>query len=404
MTDEPDSLDDLSPEQLAALVELAEEYHSGRFTRRDIIKSAGAGGIAGLLGSAGWTATTDNKKVASQTPSGEENPSDEDADKPSIDLISEGSNIGSIVAQPGSVQTAIDSVASKNGGKVVLDPTKQYEQPSEAWKIKEDVILDFNGATVLGTGDLPATDILHIYPGAQIHNPRIDLYNGGDGYTMSNGYRGRVFSLDTRWGSYFAYGTTIQNGHINAAGETGTACYLGVTQNSTYITHLTLAFNVGTPRNINADSAMDIGVQMDTTEAGDDGWINGVHITGHWRYLHTGILQEGTEGQRANQQNYNLFQVQLQPPESANAYWQIKDPTWARNNRWWGMIWDLRRYNQEAWKIDSEYQDPAVQWKGCKLNSVFTPSENPANPENVRNRSPNPHYVNCAFDLSTHEF
>lgn len=399
MTEKPDSLDDLSPDQLAALVELAENYQSSRMSRRDILKAASAGGLAGLLGSAGWTATT-NTNQGEQTPSA---PDDADGE-PTINLVTEGNNVLSIVAEPGSVQAAINSAAANGGGKVVLDPTRQYEQPSSAWKIKQDVILDFNGAILYGTGNLPDTDIIHVFPGAQVHNPRIDLYNGGTGYDLSNGYRGRVFSLDTQWGRYFSRGTTIRNGLIIAAGESGTACYLGVTQNRTYITHLSLEFDVGIPRQSDANSAIDTGLHMDTTDAGDDGWINGVHINGHWRYVRTGVLQEGANGQRANQQNYNFFQVQLQAPENANAYWQIKDPTWARLNRWWGMVWDARRYGGNAWKIDSEYQDPEDQWRGCKLNSVLTPSQELANPENVRNRSPNNHYVNSTFDFSTNEF
>ena len=400
MTEKPDSLDDLSPDQLAALVELAENYQSGRLTRRDVIKSAGVGGLAGLLGSAGWTATTDS----SGSRGNGQTASDGSENEPTISLVTEGSDVGSIVAAPGSVQTAIDSAASNGGGKVVLDPTKRYDQPSSAWKLKDDVILDFNGAILYGTGNLPDTDIIHVFPGSQVHSPRINLYNGGDGYSSSNGYRGRVFSLDTKWGSYFARGATIQNGLIIAAGGTGTACYLGVTQNRTFITHLSLNFDVGIPRDSSANSAIDTGVHMDTTEAGSDGWINGVHIGGHWRYVNTGVLQEGANGQRANQQNFNLFQVQLQAPKDANAFWQIKDPTWARLNRWWGMIWDMRRYSGEAWKIDSQYQSPEDEWRGCKLNSVLTPTPSLTEPENVRNRSPNTHYVNSTFDFSTTEF
>jgi hypothetical protein len=120
MTEKPDSLDDLSPDQLAALVELAENYQSGRLTRRDVIKSAGVGGLAGLLGSAGWTATTDS----SGSQGNGQTTSDGSENGPTVSLVTEESDVGSVVAAPGSVQTAIDSVASNGGGKVVLDPTK----------------------------------------------------------------------------------------------------------------------------------------------------------------------------------------------------------------------------------------------------------------------------------------
>lgn len=390
MTDKPESLDDLNPDQLAALVELAEEYQSDSIPRRDVLKAIGAGGIAGIAGSAGWTATM-NRNSQSES-------------EPSVRLVTEGANTSNIVAEPGDVQVAIDSAAANGSGKVVLDPTKQYEQPSSPWEVKEDVILDFNGAILYGTGDLPETDIIHLYPGAQLHSPRIDLHNNGNGYDISNGYRGRVFSLDTQWGSYFARGTTIRNGLITAAGETGTACYLGVSQSGTYITHLSLEYDIGIPRSPSTDSAMGTGAHLDTTEAGDDGWINGVYIGGHWRYVSTGVLQEGGEGQRANQQNLNLFQVQLQAPKNANAFWQIRDPTWARLNRWCGMIWDSRRYSDYAWKIDSEFQDPETEWRGCERNAVFTQATAIASSDNVRNRSPNSHYVNIPYNSSTNEF
>jgi hypothetical protein len=313
------------------------------------------------------------------------------------DIVPEQSGTGggggggaSVVAPPGGVQAAIDEVAAAGGGKVRLDPRRRYEQPSVPWQVEEDVILDFDGAFVYGTGDLNGTDVVHIHPGGQLHSPRIDLHDGGDGYTMANSYRGRVFTLDTDKGRYFSYGTAIRNGLITAVGETGTGCYLGVNRESTWITHLDLNFDVGTPKGSTEEASLDTALHMDTTGAGEDGWINGVRVGGHWRYVGTGVLQTGGTG-RYNQQVLNEFRVQVQPGGGSNAFWQIKDPTWARLNTWWGIIWDYRDYGQYAWKIDSQYRDADKPWRACTRNAVNTP-DLPV--EYVRNRSPSNHFVN----------
>ena len=306
------------------------------------------------------------------------------------DIVPEQSSSSGIVAPPGAVQAAIDDVASAGGGTVRLDPRQEYLQPDSPWEVREDVVLDFDGAIVYGTGGLQDTDIIRLHPGAQLHTPRVDLYNGGDGYTSSNSYQGRVFSLDTGLGRYFSYGTAILNGHVAAVGGTGTACYLGVTEPATWITHLDLNFDVGVPKGVDADASVDTALHLDTTGGEDDGWINGVRASGNWRYVSTGVLQTGVTG-KYNQQVLNSFDVQIQPGDGANAFWQIKDPTWARLNIWRGIIWDYYNYGDYAWKIDSQYQDSQDSWRGCKRNAVNTPD---LQADYVRNRSPNSHFIN----------
>jgi hypothetical protein len=308
--------------------------------------------------------------------------------------IGSGGGSGGVnVAQPGNVQAAIDAAAGNGGGMVSLDPKQTYDQPSSPWIVKNDVILNFNGAILRGTGSNNNADIIHLQPGAQLHNPRIDLYNDGNGYNMSNSYQGRVFSLDTgKYGSYFAHGTGIRNGYINAAGNGGTALYLGVKENRTHLTHNNFDFDVGIPRNSTADSAMGTGAVLDTTGAGDDGWINGVHIQGHWRYVNTGVLQKG-EGYNENQQNYNYFRIQSQPGDDSNAFWKIADDTFARANIWRGVIWDTFDYPGAAWKIDSTWQGDA-SYKNCSRNSVITANIYPnEHDELIRNRSNGTNHV-----------
>jgi len=380
MADKVSSLDDLSSEQITALVELAEAYQKRTSSRRDVLKAAAAGAGAGLLSSAGFSVATDSGQPAANG---------------NQQVVQRE---GTAIATPGNVQAAIDAVASNDSGMVRLDPTQRYEQPSSPWTIKRNVVLDFNGAFLYGTGDLSETDIIHIHPGAQVYRPRINLYDGGSGYTPANSYQGRVFSLDTRLGRpYFADGTTIRGGNLIAAGNTGTACYIGVntTGNESVITHIDLEFDIGTPKRSNAENSVDTALHLDTRGGGDDGWINGVYVGGHWRYPRTGVLQEGVTG-KYNQQVLNQFNVQIQPGEDANAFWEIKDPTWARLNKWCGIIWDYTNYGDYAWKIDSQYQDSEDSFRGCKRNAVNTPN---FDKEFVRNRSPNEHYIN-----HTHRF
>jgi hypothetical protein len=202
-----------------------------------------------------------------------------------------------------------------------------------------------------------------------------------------------VFSLDTRFGKpYFADGTTIRGGIVRATGGAGTACYLGVntTGVDSAITHIGLEFDIGIPRGSDTETSLDTALHLDTTGANRAGYINGVRVSGHWRYPNTGVRQSGVVG-RFNQQTRNSFDVQIQPGNDANAFWQIEDPTWARLNVWRGIIWDIRSYSGTAWKIDSQYQDSQDAWRGCKRNAVYTLD---LQPTHVRNRSPNGHFIN----------
>jgi hypothetical protein len=392
MSDTPDSLDELSSEQVAALVELAEAYQDSRFSRRDLMKLAGVGGAAGLLGGAGWTAATGAGRTTDSDPTpGEQTPRPTDVN-------------ASAFTDPGDVQGTIDAVAASGGGSVRLDPTQRYEQPASPWVLKQDVTLDFNGATLYGTGDRRDTDILHLHPGAQLYRPRIDLYDGGNGYTMANSYRGRVFTLDTRYGQYFAFGTTIQNGLVTAVGRGGTACYLGTNGSppGNAITFCTLNFDVGIPRGAGGDkpaeSAMGTALHLDTADGGDNGWINSVTVSGNWRYVGTGILQEGTRG-RFNQQKYSFFNCTIQPgSESSDAAWRIADPLYAKGNIFRGLIWDQSTY-EYAWKIDSQFNDPERSWRGCKRNAINMPNDLPSSL--VRSRAAGDNYVNRIDNFST---
>lgn len=321
-------------------------------------------------------------------------------DYPSRTFASSAS--GSVVAQPGEVQSKIDNVAGGKGGKVLLDSSKKYSQPSSPWVVKEDVTLDFNGAFLVGDGSLNGTDFIHLAPGGRLLEPRVDLYDGGNGYTTSNGHTGNVFKLDTDYGPYFAYGTTIRNGQIMAEGGTTTGCKVAVNQEGTWVTHNDLQFDIGYPEGSSTEASVKYGLDLDTTgpnDSIDDGWINGLRVWGNWRYPDTGVLQQGVTGS-FNQQVQNLFYIQYQPGSNANAFWQILDPTWSRLNKWRGVVWDFNEFADYAWKIDSTYQDADDPWRGCKRNSADL-LDWPSPADNTRNDSPNTHYATRMDNYTT---
>ncbi|WP_434529992.1 hypothetical protein ACODNH_00845 (plasmid) [Haloarcula sp. NS06] len=251
--------------------------------------------------------------------------------------------------------------------------------------------LDFNGAWVYGSGDRNNTDIIHLAgPGGRLLEPRINLHNGGNGYDGSNTYNGTVFHLNTQYGSYLAHGTAIRGGHIFAVGGGGTACKLTVSEPGTWITHMNLQYNIGNPHGMNTGDAIGNGVFLDTTGGGDDGWINGVTVNGHWRYPDVGILQDGVVG-KYNQQTRNMFNVQIQPAENGGGAWVIRDPTWSERNVLYGLVWDFHTVDDPIWNIKSTYKDAQEPWRACQHNAIH--SLNDLRPEHVRNDSPSNHYL-----------
>jgi hypothetical protein len=172
-----------------------------------------------------------------------------------------------------------------------------------------------------------------------------------------------------------------------------------VNKEATSISHLKLDFDIGIPMGVDAESSLDTALHLDTTGAGKNGYINGVWVNGHWRYVRTGVLQTGVTGEY-NQQSRNTFRVQIQSSDDAKYVWHIKNPTWSRLNSWWGNIWDQGAYDGVAWAIDSTYQDPESPIRGCKRNAINSPN---FNPDHTRNRSPNTHYVTRTDSWETTE-
>lgn len=305
------------------------------------------------------------------------------------------------LVQPGNVQNAIDTVASNGGGTVRLDPKQRYEQPASPWTVKKDVTLDFNGATLYGDGSLNNTNFIHLHAGGQLWNPRINLFDDGNGYDANNLYSGEVFRLDTSFdsGFYFAQGTTIQNGLISAVGGGGTACKLTVEDDQTpnAITHIDLNYDINVPDVLTHEKSVDTALHLDTSnDPIKYGYINGVRITGNWRYPITGILQTGPadRSNKRTQQVRNEFRVQLQAGTDARAAWEIKDPCYSEKNIYHGWVWDFRNYDDTGglfWRIDSTFDGgPDEPYRACQANAmrVFD-----ARTDYVRNQSPNDHYL-----------
>lgn len=308
---------------------------------------------------------------------------------------------GASLVQPGNVQSALDAAAGTPGGGVYLDPTKTYVQPTTPWEVKENVTLYFNGAWMVGEGSRNNTDCIHIHPGGRVLNPRIDLTGDLNAYGPGNLYRGAVFKLDTQYGKYFAHGTEIRGGQVYAEGGGGTALHMEVSQNRTWITHNRFELSISKPPGVPTESSIGTALYTNTADGIDDGWINGIHVYGHWRYPVNGWIQDGDTTSASadsvlNQQNFNHLKVQYQPGDSSEKMWWIKSNTWARRNWWMGMFWDVA--NSDAIRIDSTYNHN--NWRACTDNTAVGPNAGSVfyNGSHITNNSPREFFVN---DLTT---
>lgn len=305
----------------------------------------------------------------------------------------ESLNDGSIVGLPGSVQDAIDRAAANGSGIVRLNPTRTYTQNSSfPWHVKSDVVLDFNGAILYGSGKHPDTDIIHVHPQGQIHNPKIDLWDEWNAYSSSTPYAGTVFTLDAKYGEYFADGTTVLGGWTQAVGSTGTWIYFGKNNASdrhiNSISSIVLETNLRKPNDpaTVGPNVIDTGIHLDSS--GPEGYLNGVVIRSMSNGAKTMILQEGSEPN-----NGHIFNGVYQQPDGSDYFWHIKPDTFARGTVLRGKIWDVNRNTYPdgvAWLIESQF--PETQDNAINVNG-FSPSF-------VRNNSGQNQYIT---NLSTQE-
>jgi hypothetical protein len=278
-----------------------------------------------------------------------------------------GTGDGAVVPGPEDVQAAIDDVAASGGGLVRLNPTQRYEQDSTfPWVVKRDVTLDFNGAKLYGSGNHPNTDMIHVYPQAQIINPRIDLWDEFNGYAGGNPFQANVFLFDAGFdGPYFADGTTIRGGYTRAVGDGGTWCKIQATngtQTENTVTCISIDSDFGTPKKPNNTSppSLQNGVYIDSGEAdlggsySSNGYINSLFFRGNWRDAKVTIKQSGS-----NPNNNHYFEGTIQPPGiDGNHVWEITPGTFSRHNVFKGVVWDVNTGNfpgRDAWLIDSAF-------------------------------------------------
>jgi hypothetical protein len=364
------------------------------FTRRDYLKSAALGGAGLAIGGVGWSlidgdrqgqmAVTDELRLNTDGSiqgrlTGNRRLADIAGANLWIDsdgvLNAEGAETGSlndggIVAQPGSVQDAIDRAAANGSGIVRLDPTQTYVQDASfPWHVRAEVVLDFNGAILYGSGEHPTTDILHVHPSGQVHNPKIDLWDEWNAYSASNPYDGTVFTFDAKYGGYFADGTTVRGGWTKAVASTGTWMYFGKNNATDSRVNALTSFVVETslrkPKEPAAvsPSVIETGVHLDSS--GPDGFLNSLVIRTTARGANTMILQEGTEPNNAH-----VFDGVFQPPDGADHFWHIKPDTFAKDTVVRGRIWDVNTKTYPggiAWSIgegDGEVRRNAIRASG----------------------------------------
>ncbi|QIO24117.1 hypothetical protein [Haloarcula sp. JP-L23] len=313
---------------------------------------------------------------------------------------------GAIVAPPGQVQSAIDRVANNGGGLVKLTPAESYRPPSNPWRVKPNVSLDFNGAVMRAQGERNDADIVYLGPRSQVLYPKIDLWNGGDGFDASNPYRGRVFSIDPgNWGlGYFADGTTIHGGYTLAVGAEGTWLYLGINKaesRGNHVSFVTITSNFGYPSYPNRQAAdgeksFETGIYFDSsTRSSDGGFMNGNFFCGNYQDASVPIRMEGP-----NPINKNIFNTQIQTTDGGTSIWRIEPQTAARENLMKGAIWDVGRLDGQAWQILSSFQAPDKPHHVCRDNHMNVLG---ATPEAVQNESGRAQWMTNAATNQTTE-
>lgn len=291
---------------------------------------------------------------------------------------------GSIVAQPGDVQNSIDTAAASDGGLVRLDPTSRYEHDgSFPWIVKENVTLDFNGAILYGSGSNPNVDIIHLTPTAQVHNPKIDLFDNGNGYTPNTPYEATVFTVDAaQYGSYFSDGTTVRGGWTMAVECLNATWFHFKCGGGNHCTVLQFDTNLRRPIDNPDAHTIGTGIFLDSTDG--TGFLNSIRFDGTWRGAGTMILQDGTAPN-----NEHIFDCVIQQEDGADYIWHILPDTFARGTVLRGMTWDVNSETYPdgvAWLIDSSNPD-------CHSNHIHAAGYPPSM---TVNNSGNDHYVTDA--------
>lgn len=308
---------------------------------------------------------------------------------------------GAAVAPPGSVQSTIDTVASNGGGLVRLNPTKAYQQGGSPWQVKSDVVLDFNGAVLYGSGTDASVDMVHVWPRARVLNAKVNTYRDGQGgiaYDGGTQYQGDVFTLDPSFnGRYFADGTTIQAYDVIGVQSTGSVLAIEARNTGTganvnnSIGLIDLHVNFRQPYQYNTSPpSFANGVLMDNSFG--DGWLNTINISGHWEAADVFLRQRGGEPM-----NQNEFHVTVQPDNSSHM-WLIESGAFVRQNQMRGTLWDRPEFSDSSaiWEINSSYDNGGNQ--ACRNNSTLMDNMEASN---ATNNGSNTHYVNNKHTLSS---
>lgn len=288
-----------------------------------------------------------------------------------------------VTAQPGNVQDALDLVRDENpptttqppvwrGGKVELDPLQEYSQPDTPWEVWPGIILDFNGAMGVGVAGNPNTNWMHIHPTAQVHDPRIDLFNDNAGYDGNNPYDGSIFKVNSAWdGAYFADGTTVRGGVVMGAHSTGTLFEAELGGSPDHISMITFDLpGMTSPDEVFADQILGTGIHLNSN-GGTGSFLNSLRFRGNLRGADTMILQEGPMPN-----NEHIVDAFVNQGDGASWFWDIRPGTFARGTVMRGVLWDLHRYaDGTVWRIDAVDGDAgAVHSNIIKMASSLDPS------------------------------
>lgn len=270
------------------------------------------------------------------------------------------------VASPGEVQSTIDEIAELGGGRVALRAAERYA-PNTTWHVRENVTLDYGGATVEPAADV---DVHLMSPRSRVIDPRVELRDVS--------FSSSVFLWDSSRVSGFVDDTCwpyVQGGLVTGSPSEGTLFYLheGSERAIDFIWAQTNSDGIGTVVDMHRE---------------DDHGINGCRFSGHHDSFRTLIhtRESGSSAEFRNNTHGNIFDFSVQARDVTDVGWNMEV---GQRNQWRGIIWDVQNY-ETLWRIHDSAGGKNVIWRnkgtigldpfiddrlGDSTNSVLVPHQ-----------------------------
>lgn len=235
-----------------------------------------------------------------------------------------GAGSGGFVAASGEVQSTIDEAStSKKWGngvysKVTLKTGEVYK-PNGTWELKRGVLLDFNGAKVVPSGN---HDIIHMHPETRLIRPFIDV--------RGTSFDASAIVLDTKYGKYGGPNrAAIEDAHLLADPRQGTAIKL----------HESTGDNIGYTYASGFTQGFDTGILL-RASANSSSWVNSNHFKMALSSYITCVKHRGVSGAAVNG---NYFDLIAQPYKQTSKFlWDLGGE--ASFNTMIADVWDKQKY------------------------------------------------------------